>query len=192
MSDTTPSAVLRDVEDRDGWFCALDGVDTGRLVPQHRQGGMGGRADKHRRSNVILLDSLYNGGIEADADLANAAIVRGVKISLHADPEQIPVYFQRDRAWFRLTDDGARHPLTALAALDLMHAFYGDDYFDKVAAASRSWFGGTATDASLVCASDRLRILCGRSPARVVSVSDPARWAQVTCPRCLTLRGEAS
>lgn len=191
MSDTTPKRTLRMMDARDGHVCVLQGRDTGRLVPQHRAGGMGGRAGKHRASNVVWLDSLDNGAIEANGHLANVARVRGIKISQHADPERIPVYFAREAAWFRLADDGAREQITSLAALDLMHDFYGDAYFDMQAAASRSWHGGTRPDDSLVCASVRLRVLCGRIPARVVGIrdgADDAAWDAVTCQRCSTLR----
>lgn len=101
----TPKSVLKALDARDGHVCAWHGYDTGRLVPQHRQGGMGGRSGKHRLSNVIWLDSLTNGAIEADPAMQAEAIRRGIKISLHADPRLIPVqHAVHGEVW--LTDDG--------------------------------------------------------------------------------------
>lgn len=90
-SKTTPKALLRALDDRDGHVCAWLGYDTGRLVPQHRHGGMGGRRGKHRLSVVVWLDSLINGQIESDAVMQAEAVRRGIKISLHADPEETPI-----------------------------------------------------------------------------------------------------
>lgn len=52
---------------------------------------MGGRAGKDRLSNVVWLDSLINGLIESDSKMQAEALRRGIKISLHADPETVPV-----------------------------------------------------------------------------------------------------
>ena len=101
----TPKAVLKALDARDGHVCAWYGVDTGRLVPQHRQGGMGGRRGKHRLSNVVWLDSLLNGMIEADADLQAKARRLGIKVSLHADPSSVPVK-HAVHGWVFLDDDG--------------------------------------------------------------------------------------
>jgi hypothetical protein len=86
-----PKRLLDALDKRDGHVCSWTGIDTGRLVPQHRQGGMGGRKDKHRLSNLVWLDSLINGLIESDPVYQAEAIDRGIKISLHADPTAIPV-----------------------------------------------------------------------------------------------------
>ena len=83
-----PKRLLDALDDCDGHVCAWTGIDTGRLVPQHRQGGMGGRKDKHRLSNLVWLDSLVNGFIESDPVYQAEALRRGIKISLHADPLQ--------------------------------------------------------------------------------------------------------
>jgi hypothetical protein len=105
MSDTTPRAVLDALDERDGHVCAWLGYDTGRLVPQHRQGGMGGRRGKHRLSNVVWLDSILNGEIEASAELQAEARRRGIKISGHADPEDEPIV-HAVHGRVRLLDDG--------------------------------------------------------------------------------------
>lgn len=86
-----PKRLLDALDKRDGHVCSWTGVDTGRLVPQHRQGGMGGRKDKHRLSNLVWLDSLINGLIESDPTYQAEARRRGIKISLHADPLEVSV-----------------------------------------------------------------------------------------------------
>lgn len=86
-----PKSLLKALDARDGHVCAWTGIDTGRLVPQHRQGGMGGRKNKHRLSNLVWLDSLLNGLIESDPVYQAEAVARGIKISLHADSLKEPV-----------------------------------------------------------------------------------------------------
>jgi len=86
-----PKRLLAALDARDAHVCAWTGIDTGRLVPQHRQGGMGGRKGKHRLSNLVWLDSLINGLIESDPVYQAEALRRGIKISLHADPLEVPV-----------------------------------------------------------------------------------------------------
>lgn len=88
---SVPKALRAALDARDGHVCAWTGIDTGRLVPQHRQGGMGGRKGKHRLSNLVWLDSLLNGLIESDPTYQAEALRRGIKISLHADPLRVPV-----------------------------------------------------------------------------------------------------
>ncbi len=120
MRATTPKKTLAALDRRDaGWSrtCVMTGQSSDRIIPQHRAGGAGGRADKHHPANVLWLDSLLNGKIEDDGELATAARVLGVKISLHADPERIPVYYARDRAWYVLTGD-TKQQITALHALE--------------------------------------------------------------------------
>lgn len=107
----TPRKLLAALDARDGHYCAFNGSDTGRLVPQHRQGGMGGRKGKHNPANVVWLDSIINGLIESDAGLQAQAKLLGIKVSLYADPEQVPVWFARELAWFRLCADGTRTQL---------------------------------------------------------------------------------
>lgn len=91
MSSQTPRPVLIALEVRDGRRCAWTGQESDRLVPQHRQGGAGGRRDKHRLSNVVWLDSILNGRIEAEAELQAEALRRGIKISGFADPTRTPI-----------------------------------------------------------------------------------------------------
>lgn len=91
LSRSVPVRVLHALEARDGHRSAWTGMDVPELVPQHRQGGMGGRADKHRLSNLVWLESGLNGLIESDAAMQAEAVRRGIKISLHADPTRVPV-----------------------------------------------------------------------------------------------------
>lgn len=128
MADHVPHTVLRKLTGRDGHSCIMTGTETDRLVPQHRQGGMGGRANKHRLPNLVWLDSVLNGEITSSPTLQAIAKAWGVAVSLHANVEDIPVYRPHMHAWFLLVGD-ARVEITALEALDRMHGFYGDDYF---------------------------------------------------------------
>lgn len=137
MADSVPLPILRKLTARDGHECTMTGTDTDRLVPQHRQGGVGGRRNKHRLANLLWLDSITNGLIESDPRLQAVAKAWGVKVSLHADVEQIPVFRPHLHQWFRLAGE-TRIPITALEALDRMHAFYGDEYFTWKAATDRS------------------------------------------------------
>lgn len=114
----TPKATLKALELRDGHVCAWNGYDTGRLVPQHRQGGMGGRKGKHRLSNVVWLDSILNGLIESHPRLQREAIMRGIKVSLHADPTLVPVN-HAVHGWVLLDDEGGFTTVEAPAGLAL-------------------------------------------------------------------------
>ena len=106
----TPKPVVRAVWERDDGLCAWhgDACDPDTRVPQHRQGGMGGSKRKHRLSNIVILDSLTNGLIESDPDMAAEARRRGIKISQHDDPRHVPVTYPDGTYW--LTDDGRRVP----------------------------------------------------------------------------------
>lgn len=86
-----PPAVLAALTARDGHVSAWTGRDVPELVPQHRQGGAGGRRGKHRLSNLVWLESSINGLIESDSQWQAEATLRGIKISLHADPEAVEI-----------------------------------------------------------------------------------------------------
>lgn len=118
MADTTPKPLLRALEARDGLICAWHGRDPrsdlckpGTLVPQHRQGGMGGRNDKHRLSNVVWLDSFTNGAVESDPLMQLEAYERGIKIRGELDPERTPITHAVHGKCL-LNDDGTIVPLT--------------------------------------------------------------------------------
>lgn len=107
MSSPVPKRLLDALDRRDGRVCAWTGIDTGRLVPQHRQGGMGGRRGKHRLSNLVWLDSEVNGLIESDPVYQEEAVRRGIKISGFANPLAVPVVHAIHGAVF-LDDEGGR------------------------------------------------------------------------------------
>ena len=86
MGSMTPKALLKALEQRDGHVSAWTGEDCPELVPQHRQGGMGGRRGKHRLSNVVWLESGLNGLIESDPEYQAEAVRRGIKVSGFGDP----------------------------------------------------------------------------------------------------------
>jgi hypothetical protein len=108
---TTPVRLLNELTKRDGHVSVWTGCDVDTLVPQHRQGGMGGGASKQRLSNLLWLESDINGLIESDAAFAAEARRRGIKISLHDDPEAVPVTHAAHGLRCLLTDDGAVLPL---------------------------------------------------------------------------------
>lgn len=129
MADRTPAATLRALDARDGARrCVMTGTEGDRIIPQHRQGGMGGRTDKHRPVNVLWLDSILNGHIESDADWQATAKAWGVKVPIWIrDVTSVPVYFRFEHAWFTLEGDN-RTPISSVEALDRMLEIYGDDY----------------------------------------------------------------
>ena len=123
----TPKHLLTALDNRDGHTCCWAGYDTGRLVPQHRAGGMGGGKSKHRLENLLWLDALTNGFIESDAEQQRMALARGIKISKFADPARVPVFFAHEWQWFLLVGEG-REPITGPEAVELMHETYGDKW----------------------------------------------------------------
>lgn len=134
MADRTPAVTIRTIDRRDAADgtrrCVLTSAEGDRIVPQHRQGGMGGRRDKHRPENVLWADSLLNGLIEADADLQAIAKAWGVKVPIWVrDITLVPVFYRFEHAWFVLEGDNRRE-ITALDAIDRMDDVYGDEYFE--------------------------------------------------------------
>ncbi|WP_413600819.1 hypothetical protein [Curtobacterium sp. Curtsp57] len=108
MADQTPKWLLVALEERDGRRSAWTGNESDTLVPQHRQGGMGGRKSKHRLSNVVWLESDINGLIESDPAMQAEAVRRGIKISGHDDPELVEVR-HAVHGLVLLRDDGSVH-----------------------------------------------------------------------------------
>ena len=111
-----PVKMLDALDARDGHVSAWTGreyprgSDTDVLVPQHRQGGMGGRRGKHSLSNLVWLESEINGLIESDANYQLEANLRGIKVSLHGDPRLVPVNHAAHDGEVWLTDDGRAVP----------------------------------------------------------------------------------
>lgn len=141
MADHVPITQLRKLTARDGHHCIWTATETERLVPQHRQGGMGGRRDKHALPRMVWLDSIVNGLIESDPVMQTIAKAWGIKISIHANAEQLPVFRPHMHAWFLLQGDG-RVEITSLEALDRMHGFYGDEFFAWKTIADRNPYAG--------------------------------------------------
>lgn len=117
MADVTPKWLLKALEERDGMTCAWHGADAlssvcapGTLVPQHRDGGMGGSAVKHRLSNVVWLCSLSNGLIESDPLAQVEAYLRGIKLRGDVDTEQAKIR-HAVHGEVRLYDDGTLVPV---------------------------------------------------------------------------------
>lgn len=127
-----PSFTKKQVEalrERDGNVCLWHGYDTGRLIPQHRIGrGMGGSRRLNTLENAVLLDSLTNGQLECDAEMARLATARGIKVPRWVnDPARVPVFDAHTWQWWRLAGD-TREPITGPQAMDMMFAVYGDGY----------------------------------------------------------------
>jgi len=89
---TTPKALLKALDKRDGHRSAWTGNTDDTLVPQHRQGGMGGRRNKHRLSNTVWLESSINGWIESDPEWQAEAVRRGIKVSGFSEPSLVPIH----------------------------------------------------------------------------------------------------
>lgn len=131
MADHVPAKILRALDDRDapdGRVCVMTGQQSDRIVPQHRQGGMGGRKDKHRLPNLLWLDSILNGHIESNSEWQAVALAWGVKVPVWVDDvTRVPVFFRHEHTWFVLDGDTKR-PVPAVVALDMMLEVYGDQY----------------------------------------------------------------
>lgn len=138
VANRTPAIAILALDRRDairGRACVLSAVQSDRVVPQHRQGGMGGRANKHRLPNLLWIDSILNGLIETDAEWAKLALAWGVKVPIWVhDVAQVPVYFANEHRWYALHGE-QRRELAAGAALDMMLNVYGDLYLGWKAAA---------------------------------------------------------
>jgi hypothetical protein len=130
VADNIPKAQWARVLKRDDRECWWTGRDTDQNVPQHRQGGMGGRRDKHRLPMVLTLNSIINGLFESDPEWQAAARAYGMKVSMHVrDVALVPVFHVARRRWFRLDGD-ERTEIGSLIALDMMLAVYGDEYLE--------------------------------------------------------------
>lgn len=116
----TPKRLLRALDARDGHVCAWHGeiCDPDTLVPQHRANrGQGGRASLMVIENLVWIDSETNGMAESDPTYARLARARGIKISSHKNPADIPVWI--GEAWWLLNTDGTRTRLRDDEAAEL-------------------------------------------------------------------------
>lgn len=117
MANHTPKALLKALDARDGHVCSWHGAEArsdlckwGTLVPQHRLGGMGGSATKHRLSVVVWLCSEMNGLIESDPLAQIEAYQRGIKLRGDVDPEKAEI-LHAVHGKCLLKDDGTVAPL---------------------------------------------------------------------------------
>lgn len=137
MADRTPATTILALDRRDSLrarACVMTGAQTDRNVPQHRQGGMGGRKNKHRLTNVLWLDSILNDWIESDAEWAAHAQAWGIKVPIWVDDEaRVPVFFANEGRWYRLRDEG-RDEITATAAMTMMIDVYGEESYTHLKA----------------------------------------------------------
>jgi hypothetical protein len=78
---------------------------------------MGGRPSFMVIENLVWSCAEYNGRIESDAKWANEARARGIKISTHANPAEVPVWI--GEAWWLLNTDGTRTRLRDDEAAEL-------------------------------------------------------------------------
>ena len=116
------------LRERDGNVCLWLGYDTGRLVPNHRASrGMGGSRRLNTLENAVLIDSLVNGRLESDAELARMASARGIKIPRWADPAAVPIFDQHLWQWFVLEGD-TRRRVDGATAIEMMQDVYGDKW----------------------------------------------------------------
>lgn len=125
MSAPTPT-VRAAVYRRDGNRCvACHTLDA--LSFQHRRAvGMGGSKNRPGAVDGLTLCAPHNAACEAE--MQHLALCNGWKVRRWADPSKVPVYYPNEHAWYRL-EGQARVAITAVVALDLMHAVYGDEYF---------------------------------------------------------------
>lgn len=106
---STPKALLRALDARDGRACAWHGFGCGveTLVPQHRANrGHGGRKSLNRLSNLVWLCSFINTDIETTAVTAALARRTGIKISSHSEPSLEPIH-HAIHGFVLLGDDGS-------------------------------------------------------------------------------------
>lgn len=82
---------------RDG-SCVATGYEGDRLIPNHRIGGMGGhRSDDP--TNLVLMESIFNGQIEQDAELRAQAFHYGWRLESWQDPAKEPFFHFGLRHW---------------------------------------------------------------------------------------------
>ena len=100
----------RHVLDRDLGRCVL--VDVSPVctnvatVANHRSNdGHGGRPGVASLANACALCSACNGAIEADAELAQVARTRGVKLTRQQNPDHTP-YYSPAFGWMQPHTDG--------------------------------------------------------------------------------------
>jgi hypothetical protein len=133
---SAPTARVRaEVYARDAG-CILCGTTTG-LSFQHRCAvGMGGSKRRPTAEEGVAACLPHNERFESD--LQTIALVHGWKVKRWVKaPALVPVFHQPLHTWFRLTGP-ERIQVSAVAALDMMHHVYGNEYLDWKAEADRT------------------------------------------------------
>lgn len=121
-TEATRAAVRR----RDGGRC-VSCHRADELTFQHRRAvGMGGSKTRPGAVDGLILCLTCN--TECEASMQSLALAYGWKARRWTDPTNVPVYYPHEFQWFRF-EGVVRIPISAVVALDLMHATYGDDYF---------------------------------------------------------------
>lgn len=93
---------------RDNYRCAHCGRND-TLTIQHRAGrGMGGSKKADRLANLVTLCWQANVTLESDAEFARLGRDKGWKISRWDDPEEVPVFYAPEGAFFMLNHRGTR------------------------------------------------------------------------------------
>jgi len=124
---SAPSLVVRrSVYDRDGHRCAACHAADGLTFQHRRAVGMGGTRNRPAPTDGLTLCGPCNEACEHS--MQTLALAFGWKVRRWADPVMVPCYYPHEFQWFRF-EGTRRFPITAVLALDLMHAVYGDTYF---------------------------------------------------------------
>lgn len=129
MAEPTP--VVRAVTyERDSHRCVSCGA-TSNLQYQHRQAtGMGGSKVRPHFVEGVTSCAFCNEAYEHTLQMV--ALKYGWKVrSWVADCASVPVYFIKERTWFRLTREGTRVRLSRAEAMRMMHEVYGVQYDEE-------------------------------------------------------------
>lgn len=114
------------VRSRDRGRCVACGSVTDLTFQHRRAVGMGG--SQSRPDAVDGLSLCLGCNTAAEGSMQTLALCYGWKVRRWADPVKVPVYYPHEFQWSRL-EDSDRVLITAVVALDHMHAVYGDTYF---------------------------------------------------------------
>ena len=124
MSAPTPETRMA-VYTRDGRRCVACHAADGLTFQHRRAVGMGGSKLRPDAADGLTLCGTCNEACEGR--MQTLALAHGWKVRRWADPTLVPAYYPHEFQWFRF-DGVDRHPITAIVALDMMHAVYGDEY----------------------------------------------------------------
>lgn len=128
---SAPTPVVRAVTyERDGHRCVSCGARI-FLEWQHRLAvGMGGSKLRPRYEEGVTSCAICNPAYESTLQimaLLNGWKVKKVKAAIE-HPEDVPVFYWAEQAWFQLTDRGTRVRISEAVARQLMDDIYGAEY----------------------------------------------------------------